>query len=117
VSFNSLIWFAVVVVAGITSIAGALLGAFLFTLLGLVLGEAGISVLLIGLLALFLGRMPGGLVGVLSRIGSARVALPASLLEAYRAEQEAGPPAANGELRPSPAARELLARARSGGRS
>jgi branched-chain amino acid transport system permease protein len=96
ITFNSLIWFAVVVVCGVTTIWGALLGAFVYTMLGALLGDAGISVLLIGLLALALGRLPGGLVGLLRGRGRS----PSTTTEAVTER-----------LEPSPLARHLLAEA------
>ncbi len=60
--FTSLFWFTAVVVAGVTFLSGAVAAAVLFVVLDLVLGE-GASSLVIGLLALFAGRLQGGLVG------------------------------------------------------
>ena len=64
ITFNSLLWFAVVVVAGMTFISGAVLGAFLFTMLGTIVGDPGLSILVVGLGAVAVGRLPGGLVGL-----------------------------------------------------
>ena len=64
ITFNSLLWFAVVVVAGMTFISGAVVGAFLFTMLGTIVGDPGISILVVGLGAVAVGRLPGGLVGL-----------------------------------------------------
>jgi branched-chain amino acid transport system permease protein len=57
---NSLVWFMVVVVVGVQSIFGAVLGAFLFVMLNVVVKVDGLAELLIGLAALSLGRLPGG---------------------------------------------------------
>ena len=66
---QGLIWFATVVVAGADSALGAVLAAAL--LVGLDTGTAqGISTVVVGALALAIGRMPGGLAGTLSRLGT-----------------------------------------------
>ncbi|HVM41035.1 MAG TPA: ABC transporter permease [Acidimicrobiia bacterium] len=66
---NSLIWFAVVVVAGVGSVTGALLGAFIFIMLDVVIELDGLSELVIGVAALSLGRLPGGsIVGLLGHV-------------------------------------------------
>lgn len=66
---NNLFWFAAVVVAGVSSITGALLGAFIWVMLDIVLGTDGVSQLAIGLGAVLLGRLPGGsLMGVLRTV-------------------------------------------------
>ena len=66
---QGLIWFATVVVAGADSALGAVLAAAL--LVGLDTGTAqGISTVVVGALALAIGRMPGGLAGTLSRLGA-----------------------------------------------
>ncbi|MEZ0115670.1 branched-subunit amino acid ABC-type transport system permease component [Catenulispora sp. EB89] len=64
---QGLIWFATVVVAGADSALGAVLAAAL--LVGLDTGTAqGISTVVVGALALGIGRMPGGLAGTLARL-------------------------------------------------
>ncbi|WP_194922218.1 ABC transporter permease [Catenulispora rubra] len=66
---QGLIWFATVVVAGADSALGAVLAAAL--LVGLDTGTAqGISTVVVGALALAIGRMPGGLAGTLARLGT-----------------------------------------------
>src|SRR5438477_3590788 len=68
--FQSLLWFVAVIVAGVSSIWGAVLGAVLFELLDKLLHITGSSQLIIALGALFIGYLPGAsLVGLLSRIG------------------------------------------------
>ena len=64
ITFNSLLWFAVVVVAGIRSVTGALVAAFIFTMLGTVVGDAGVSILVVGIGAVSMGYLGGGLVEV-----------------------------------------------------
>jgi branched-chain amino acid transport system permease protein len=88
-----LIWFAVVVVFGIDSASGAVIGAGM--LIALDTGApAGTSILVVGIAALFLGRLPGGLVHSLARLVERAVgrrasptvtALPTSALRLTRA--------------------------------
>lgn len=109
ITFNSLIWFAVVVVAGVATIHGALLGAFLFIGLDAFLGTSGASTFVIGIAALALGRLPGGLVGLIKRAATASFAPRA--LDAANAGH--GPrPVPAGPLRPTARAREMVATAR-----
>jgi branched-chain amino acid transport system permease protein len=56
----SLVWFTVVVVTRVDAISGGVVGAVVFVMLDVVLKRPGISLLVIGLAALFLGRLPGG---------------------------------------------------------
>ena len=66
---QGLIWFATVVVAGADSALGAVLAAAL--LVGLDSGTTqGVSTVVVGALALMIGRMPGGLAGRLSQLGT-----------------------------------------------
>lgn len=62
-TFDSLIWFAAVLVAGVTSLHGALLAAFALTVLERLAGDTGLVTALVGLGALSLGYLPGGVVG------------------------------------------------------
>ncbi len=62
-----LIWFAVVVVFGVDSASGAVIGAGMLVALDAG-APSGTSILVIGVAALFLGRLPGGLVHTLSRL-------------------------------------------------
>ena len=67
---QSLIWFAAVVVFGVDSAAGAVIAAA--AIVGLDAGVTpGASTIAIGAAALLLGRMPGGLLYTLRRIGAA----------------------------------------------
>ena len=69
--FTSLLWFVAVIVAGVGSIGGAVLGAIVFEMLGRLLHVNNLSTLIIALGALFIGYLPGGsLVGMLQRAGS-----------------------------------------------
>lgn len=81
--FSSLFWFTAVVVAGVTFLSGAVVAAVLFVALDVLLGE-GASSLVIGLLALFSGRLRGGLVGQALRLASA--ASPARMYARYERE-------------------------------
>jgi branched-chain amino acid transport system permease protein len=66
---QSLIWFAAVVVFGVDSAAGAVIAAA--AIIGLDAGVTpGASTIAIGAAALLLGRMPGGLLYTLRRIGA-----------------------------------------------
>jgi len=66
---QGLVWFATVVVAGADSALGAVLAAAL--LVGLDVGTtSGVSTVVVGALALAIGRMPGGLAGWARRIGA-----------------------------------------------
>ena len=67
---QSLIWFAAVVVFGVDSAAGAVLAAA--AIIGLDAGVTpGASTIAIGAAALLLGRMPGGLLYTMRRLGTA----------------------------------------------
>jgi branched-chain amino acid transport system permease protein len=104
---SSLFWFMVVIVAGVHSISGAVLGATVFVMLDVVVKVDGLSQLVIGVLALTLGRLPGGnLLGLLQAIGDGFVRrLQGSFTDALRPEVPDDRPV----LRPSPLAERLLA--------
>ena len=79
--FHSLFWFTAVIVAGASYLSGSLVAAVLFVVLDLVLGDGG-SILVIGVLALFTSRFPGGIVGTaMSLIRGERI--PRPLFEVY----------------------------------
>jgi branched-chain amino acid transport system permease protein len=61
-----LVWFAVVVVFGIDSASGAVIGAGVLIALDAA-APSGASILVVGVAALLLGRLPGGLVHTLVR--------------------------------------------------
>jgi branched-chain amino acid transport system permease protein len=117
---TSLSWFVVVVVAGITSLAGGIVGAGLYVLLTVLLHQAGLAELVFALLALLIGRLPGGSLVGLAKAVTRPTTVPAPFLAAYREAQRAvaetrapagGPPAdaavasarPGGLLPPSPA--------------
>jgi len=93
----SLFWFVAITVAGISSLGGAVLAAVIFVMLPLAIQQdIQASVFFLGVGALFLGRLPGGLIGVLRRI-------PGLFTNAARAEYDRVQRAAN-EPAPDPAA-------------
>lgn len=81
--FTSLFWFTAVVVAGVTYLSGSVVAATLFVVLDAALGE-GANSLIIGLLALFVARLRGGLVGQSLLLGS--FLSPSSLFDRYQRE-------------------------------
>jgi branched-chain amino acid transport system permease protein len=68
---SSLFWFTAVVVFGADSAAGAVAAAGLVVAVGALLGSAETALVPVGLLALLLGRSPGGLVDLLRRLARA----------------------------------------------
>jgi branched-chain amino acid transport system permease protein len=65
----SLFWFVAITVAGISSLGGAVLAAVIYVMLPLAINQdIQASVFFLGIAALFLGRLPGGLIGVFRRI-------------------------------------------------
>jgi len=97
---QSLIWFAAVMVFGIDSAMGAVLGAGLLVVLDVAFGT-GVSTLVIGVGAVLLGRFPGGLLYLARR----------TAVRAFALARATGRPApAIGEVRLSPAGRALAAR-------
>ena len=94
---SSLVWFTVVIVAGVEQLSGALLAGALFVLLDVFLKTAGASQLLIGIGALSLGRLPGnsllgGLRAIAERVtgAAARVAETATRRTPVPAGRPAG---------------------------
>jgi branched-chain amino acid transport system permease protein len=84
---SSLLWFVAVIVAGVGSLGGALLAAFILVLLGPILGLGDLAPAIIALGALFIGSLPGGsLMGMLQRLADwART--PTALLRRFAAAQ------------------------------
>ena len=81
--FSSLRWFMVVIVAGVGSLSGAVIGAIAFVGLSAVFKTQGASELIIAVLALGIGYLPGGSIsGLLSR-AAAWLRTPRSLLREY----------------------------------
>jgi branched-chain amino acid transport system permease protein len=105
--FHSLFWFTAVLVAGASYLSGTMVAAAIFVVLDVVLG-AGASTLVIGILALFMSRLPGGIIGTLLSLRDGG-RLPARLANAYTAARRA--PAADlpvVPLQPSAFARQVL---------
>ena len=105
--FHSLFWFTAVLVAGASYLSGTMVAAALFVVLDVLLGT-GASTLAIGILALFVSRLPGGVVGTLLALRSG-ARPPAGLARAY-VDAQAGPPEPEPErqLVASPFAQRLL---------
>jgi branched-chain amino acid transport system permease protein len=105
--FHSLFWFTAVIVAGASFVSGSVVAAVLFVVLDLVLGDGG-SILVIGVLALFMSRFPGGIVGtVMSVVHGERA--PRRLGEAYMAAMAPAEPDYPEEpLQPSEFAQRVL---------
>jgi branched-chain amino acid transport system permease protein len=83
--FASLFFFTAVVVAGLSYLSGAGLAAVLFVVVGSLAQRAGTAEAFFGLLALFIGRLPGGLVGTGIRVWRTG---PAVLRERFARERE-----------------------------
>jgi branched-chain amino acid transport system permease protein len=110
----SLFWFTAVTVAGLSYLAGAPLAAFLFIFFDVLANRDGASLFVIGLLAVLIAFLPGGLVGTATRL-SRGTAVPASLRHRYaeaadRPRKSAVNPAPDVGPQPAPSrfARELL---------
>jgi branched-chain amino acid transport system permease protein len=73
---SSLFWFTAVVVFGADSAAGAVAAAGLVVAVGALTGTAEAALVPIGVLALLLGRLPGGLAGVVRGAGRDRTLPP-----------------------------------------
>ena len=114
----SLFWFVAITVAGISSLSGAVLAAIIFVMLPLAINQnIQASVFFLGVAALFLGRLPGGLIGVLRRIP---VWVTASARREYDAIQQQAhepPPEPAADLRPTAFAQTILGRANGNGSS
>jgi branched-chain amino acid transport system permease protein len=111
----SLFWFSAVVVAGLSYLAGAPLAAFLFIIFDVLLNREGASFFVIGLLAVLLAYLPGGLTGTFYRFVR-EGAVPRGLMQRFvearertltpGAEEASAPPAP--ELVPTPFARQVF---------
>jgi branched-chain amino acid transport system permease protein len=112
----SLFWFVAITVAGISSLGGAVLAAVIYVMLPLAIDQdIQASVFFLGIAALFLGRLPGGLIGLLRRIP---VWITAAARKEYdeirqRAAEPVAEPAA--DLRPTPLAQTVLGHANGNG--
>jgi len=112
----SLFWFVAITVAGISSLSGAVLAAVIYVMLPLAIDQdIQASVFFLGIAALFLGRLPGGLIGVLRRIPVWVIAAGRKEFDAIqkRANEPVADPAA--ELLPTAFANTVLGRANGNG--
>src|SRR5438270_624168 len=93
---SSLLWFIAVIVAGVGSLGGAVIGAAILVLLGPVFGLGDVAPAIIALGALFIGSLPGGsLMGMLQRLVDwGRT--PKALLERFALAQQEVAVAGNG---------------------
>ena len=104
-----LFWFVAVVVCGVSRIRGAILAALLYTAIPRLFGLDVVSAVgLFGFAALFLGKLPGGLVGQLDRLPAL---VRRKLGEVYR-EAQTPPPAPPPLPVPTPFAERILAERR-----
>ncbi|MEY2460708.1 MAG: branched-chain amino acid transport system permease protein livM, partial [Acidimicrobiaceae bacterium] len=114
----SLFWFVAITVAGISSLSGAVLAAVIYVMLPLAIGQdIQASVFFLGIAALFLGRLPGGLIGVLRRVPVWVIAAARKEFDAIqqRAKEPVAEPAA--DLLPTAFAHTVLGRANGNGSS
>jgi len=121
-TITSLLWFTVVIVAGVSTLSGAVVGGVVYVLLDVVLHSRSASGLVIAAGALLIGYLPGrSLVGLLQRLGDGlrNPPTPARLLLRQRERRRgfavasaAGPDVADG-LVPSRFATRILEEARS----
>jgi branched-chain amino acid transport system permease protein len=88
--FTSLTWFLVVVVAGVGSLGGAVVGAVVFVMLNTFVHHSGFSDLIFAILALFIGYLPGGSLAGMAIQLSARVRDPRRLLRAFNEAAASG---------------------------
>jgi branched-chain amino acid transport system permease protein len=88
----SLPWFAVVVVFGADSAAAAVVGAAFIVLVNGLTGQDNAYLIPVGLLAAFLGRLPGG-AAELGRLLAEWLTTPTALLRRYQAAVPPPPPA------------------------
>ena len=85
-----LFWFVVVVVCGVATVRGAILAGVLYVLIPRWLNlDIGSAIGLFGLGAVFLGRLPGGVIAQAARLGQV---LSARLAEQYKIAKRPAPP-------------------------
>jgi ABC-type branched-subunit amino acid transport system permease subunit len=110
-SFNpvfSLFWFVAVTVAGISTLGGAALAAVIFVMLPLAINQdIQSAVFFLGVGALFLGRLPGGLIGVLTKLPGRLTAAAHREFERISVPADDAPP--EPALRPTAFATAVLA--------
>jgi len=109
---EGLFWFTFVVVGGLSYRSGAVVAAALFVLIDSVVGTSGAGLFLTGLIGTQIGWLPGGLVGLASRLTRGGVLRRSFSSYLQRdAERKATPPPGTG-LEMSDYARELVGGAR-----
>jgi branched-chain amino acid transport system permease protein len=107
----SLFWFVAITVAGISSLGGAVLAAVIYVMLPLAIHQdIQASVGFLGFAALFLGRLPGGLMGGLRRIPGAFARAARAEYDAIQRRADAPAPDPGAELRPTAFALRVLGR-------
>ncbi|MEY2431836.1 MAG: branched-chain amino acid transport system permease protein livM [Acidimicrobiaceae bacterium] len=112
----SLFWFVAITVAGVSSLGGAVLAAIIYVMLPLAINQTiQASVFFLGVAALFLGRLPGGLIGLLRRIPVWITAAARKEYEEIQRQAAEPVPEPAAGLRPTAFARDVLARANGNG--
>jgi branched-chain amino acid transport system permease protein len=112
---SGLYWFGAVVVFGLSYRSGAILAAILYVSVDVITGRTNSSLIVIGLVALFIGYLPGGVIGSVLRVfrgdGIDDVSPAQRSLARFAAEHHraATRPAPGTGLEPSRFASELLA--------
>ncbi len=112
ISFNplfSLFWFVAVTVAGISTLGGAVLAGVIYVMLPLSINQdIQSAVFFLGVGALFLGRLPGGLIGLVRRVPNRlTLALSKEYKRAQQAARERERPS-EPVLRPTALARSMI---------
>lgn len=108
-----LYWFGAVVVFGLSYRASAILGAVVYIAVDVAVGQRGTSLIVIGAIALFVGYLPGGLIGTVLRfvrgdgIGPSPAQQSLAKFALARRRIEAAPPPGH-DLEPSRFAKGLL---------
>ncbi len=108
-----LYWFGAVVVFGLSYRVSAILGAIVYIAVDVAVGHSFASLIVIGTIALFIGYLPGGLIGTVLRfvrgdgIGPSPAQQSLGAFAAARARAETAPPPGH-DLEPSPFAKGLL---------
>ena len=109
-----LYWFGAVVVFGLSYRISAVLAAILYIAVDVAVGQNGASLIVIGAIALFVGYLPGGLIGTVLRfvrgdgIGPSPAQRSLAAFAKARAQAAAAPPPGH-DLQPSAFARRLRA--------
>jgi branched-chain amino acid transport system permease protein len=109
-----LYWFGAVVVFGLSYRVSAVLGAIVFIAVDVAVGQHYASLVVIGTIALFVGYLPGGLIGTILRfvrgdgVGPSPAQLSLAKFARARAQMADAPPPGE-DLEPSRFAKRLLA--------